>query len=71
MNIYERNSNVHNYNTRNSNNPRPPRHKSAYVNKSFLNKGPLLWSSLSIKIKDSKNCKVFMRNIKTHFIEKY
>ena len=71
LNLFEINKDVHSYETRRKNDPRPPMHKSTYFNKSFLNKCPTLWSSLSPTIKDAKTRKTFTKLIKCQKIETY
>ncbi len=48
--LFEFNKDIHSHDTRQKHDPRSQKHKSTYYNKSFLNKCPVLWSSLLLRL---------------------
>jgi len=71
LTTFELNSDIHNYNTRNKQNPRPAQHKTAKFNRSYLTLSPRLWLTV---LNDDKNCKTlktFSKAIKKWKISDY
>lgn len=65
LNLYEYHYDVHMYNTRHANDPRPPQANSSILTRSFLYQAPKLWSNLSDNLKHSRSRNIFKRRIKT------
>ena len=70
-NIFTLNSQIHVYDTRHKNDPRNFKHKTATFNKSFLNKGPTLWSEIPNEYKCKFTIKCFSKKIKKYLLDKY
>jgi len=70
-NMFTLNCEVHEYETRNKNNPRTILHKSTIFNNSFLGRGPALWAKLSNESKNKKTIKSFSKNLKCVIIDSY
>jgi hypothetical protein len=68
--LFTPNRDIHNHNTRNSNNPHIIS-RTFSASKSFLHQCPKLWSSLPHNIKSSKTPKTFSQNIKSYFTKRY
>jgi len=71
LNLFNTNRDIHTYNTRHRNDPIIIRRNFSLLNKSFLCKGPLLWSGLNPVIKNCKTLVSFKRNIKKSKIRSY
>ena len=62
--IFNRNNEIHNYNTRHSNDPYKQRKLTAKATQSISYKGPNLWNNLPLNIKQSKTIYSFSTKIK-------
>ena len=71
LNLLNINRDVHMYNTRHRNDPIIIMRKNSSLDKSFLCKGPLLWSGLDNAIKTCKTKASFKKNIKKIKIRLY
>jgi len=72
METYKRNCMMHNYDTRNRNNPRSHGAKSALVKNSFLGLGPSKWNDIKdTKLTKCKNISSFVNCFKKITLEKY
>ena len=71
LNLFERAGDYHQYNTRNRNNPIISSHNSTIFNKSFLCKGPSLWTSLSNDLKNSKSLHSFANRFRKNKTREY
>ncbi len=69
--VFTRNQEVHNYNTRNANNPRPLKVKLSTFKNSLFGRGPELYSKINKNIKERKNIKSFSAALKKHIIGSY
>jgi len=71
-NLFKLNNEVHQYSTRNKNDPRVAVHRSARYNNSFLARGPSSWSTLPYDIKNSsQQVKGFSKTLKKLKIDEY
>ena len=71
-NLFQLNSEIHHYGTRNRNDPRVPCHKSAKFNNSFLARGPSVWADLPYDIKnDSYSKNMFISKVKKLKFDSY
>ena len=68
--MFEANCNVHNYHTRNCNNPHLYVCKSNKLLNSYLLEGPKLWINLCDSIKSSNSIVIFKKKLKCHLISK-
>ena len=64
LDLFVSNEQVHNYSTRGKANARTQEHKSSIFGKSFLARGPSLWSNLSADLKRSVSLPSFTRKYK-------
>ena len=71
LTTFELNSDIHNYNTRNKDNPRPAQHKSAKFNRSYLTLSSRLWLTVPNDDKNSKTLRNFNKRIKKWKISGY
>ena len=62
--LFEINTKIHNYNTRNSQGPHLFHNKKTSTHKSFLVQAPKFWMKPPNVIKCVKNTKLFTRNLK-------
>ena len=67
LDLFVSNEQVHHYATRGKSNARTQEHKSAIFGKSFLARGPSLWSNLSADLKRSVSLPSFIRKYKKIF----
>ena len=65
------NRQLHNYNTRNRNNPIVPMHKTDMGKRSIAHMGPLIWNAVPNNIKLSNTCKSFKSKLKNNLLERY
>ena len=71
MQLFQANSYHHAYLTRQRDNPRIEKHKTAIFNKSFLCKAPSFWASLPQSNKTKNKKGVFKSCLKKHLLKKY
>lgn len=71
MTIFKFNESIHNYNTRQSNDPHHDPYKYNIVFESFLHKGPELWSTIPPDVKNFKSKKGFAKKVKKIFLSEY
>lgn len=71
LKLFQLNSEVHGYNTRNKNNPRVNFHSFALFGKSFLKTAPSLWQTVDRDHQNSKTLKGFTTRAKRKCIELY
>lgn len=69
--MYDRISDIHNYSTRQENNPRHVTYKSQAKGKSFIVRGPQMWHNLPKTYRDLRSKAIFKRNIKKYLMQKY
>ena len=62
--LFTANRNVHNYHTRNRNDPRSHTRMYSSLANSFLGKGPSMWATLTDELKHKPSIKSFVRSIK-------
>ena len=67
-NFFRRNSSIHNYQTRNSNNFHLHRINTSIAKRSFVFSGINFWNNLSPDIKNSKSIVTFNRKLKNHLL---
>jgi len=68
--VFTCNQEVHSYNTRNKENYRIPKHKSATYHRSIMHMGPSLWSKIPENIRKLNSYKQFSCKFKSYLIEK-
>ena len=61
----------HSYNTRNSKNAQNIKHTTSIVNRSFLNKAPILWQHCNAALKNKASLASFKSGVKKYCFEKY
>ena len=71
MELFNVNSNVHQYETRQSNHPHVSKHKTSLFNNSFLHKAPRAFQSVSCDLKNKATLTSFKRTIKKLSFERY
>jgi len=71
MNIFTRNCDLHDYDTRNKENALCMKRNYAQLHNSFLCKAPAAWQCLAIDIKNCKNIKSFSKMFKKYLIKNY
>ena len=69
--IYTINHNVHSYNTRQSHDVHYNNVRVDIVFRSFIHKGPEIWSSLPASIKTADSLSSFVSRLKRNYIEQY
>ncbi len=69
--MYQTNRDLHNYNTRNRDNPVNAIHRLDKTNKSVLNMGPKLWHNIPNHIKQAKTIKNFKHYLKHNLFQRY
>ena len=71
QNLFKRNVDIHHYNTRGKMSVNTQQHKSTIYNKSFLARGPALWSQFQNDQKMCPSVNSFVRNFKKNCISSY
>jgi len=71
METYMHNDQIHDHNTRNRTNPRPPLAKLSVFKNSFIGKGPGLWYNLHQNLKNCGSIKKFSKEYKVKTISQY
>jgi hypothetical protein len=71
LNIFEYQRDIHEHLTRHSNDPRGPNSKSETMNRSFMCKGPKLWTELVSDLKNSQTKRIFKKRMKRFIIDNY
>ena len=69
--IFTPNRAIHDYNTRNRNDPCIQLHKSNIVHQNITHCGPLLWNNIPNKVKQTPTMASFKRNYKSILLDKY
>ncbi len=70
-NLFQLNCQFHMYNTRHRLDPVTSLHKKSITNKSFLVRGPVLWTNYPFDLKEKYSLKSFSRNSKQYLLSKY
>ncbi len=70
-NLFQANSYNHEYFTRARNNPRIQQHHSSMFNRSFLNRGPSIWSKLGRHIQNKQKISTFSKTFKIVKLQTY
>jgi len=68
--IFTTNHNMHQYNTRQRNDPHTRARRYAFTSRSLIHNGPKLWQNLPIDLKQKHTSKAFKRNFKKYIINK-
>jgi len=68
--LFTLNREIHQYNTRNRNDPIVPKHKLEATKRSIAHMGPIIWNSIPKEIKTAKNLSSFKRNLKSFLINR-
>ena len=68
---FKKRSDIHDYQTRHVNDLNTAFNKKSFTDNAIRTSGPLLWNSLSFKIKESKSVKQFRNNLKQNIILNY
>jgi hypothetical protein len=71
MNIILFNSNMHEHNTRNKENPHINARRTIITSNSLRHKGPEIWYQISEIVKSKKTIESFIKNLKKHMITNY
>jgi len=71
LNFYQSNDQWHDYDTRGKRDASTPRHKTSIFNKSYLVKGPALWSKLTYEVKKSVSVASLVRKVKKGKLNDY
>ena len=71
LRLFKRNVDFHNYNTRGKMSVNTQQHSSNIYNKSFLARGPALWSQFNNKIKSSPSINSIVRKFKKNCLLSY
>jgi len=71
LHIFKYHGEVHDHDTRQSADPRPPKANSQILSKSFLCRGPTLWMTLDNNIKNSRTKSKLTKQVKYRFIREY
>ncbi len=69
--LFTTHSSLHNYNTRNRNNPCIPLNKSTSSIISIIQKGPIIWHKVPNELKKSRTISIFKYKYKKYLISKY
>ena len=70
-NFFTKRSEIHKYSTRHVNDLNLAKNKKSFSDNGVRTKGPILWNSLSKRIKSSKSVKHFRNQLKRNLIQKY
>ncbi len=71
LQIYSLQCEIHNHNTRHSDDPRPPRASTDTMKRSLLYRAPTIWMELDIGIKNSKTKRTLTRKFSREIIDSY
>ena len=71
QNIFRTNSQIHQYETRQSNYPHMIKHTTSIYNNSFMNKAPILYQNVHMSLKSKATVTAFRRGLKKHYIDSY
>jgi hypothetical protein len=69
--MFQQHREVHNYDTRNKDNPFTPYHRLDKTNKSLLNMGPKIWHNVPIDIKHATSVNSFKFHMKHQLLKRY
>ena len=69
-NIFNKNKDVHQHNTRHRNDFIIPHHKCNLVHQSFLSTGPKIWMNIPTAYKNL-NYRKFCKGMKRHYVDSY
>ena len=69
--LFTRNTEIHNFNTRNRHNPRITSGKNNTTSRTFLHQGPKLWSALPNNITSATSIKSFRYKLKQSYLTSY
>ena len=69
--FFSKNSDLHEYYTRNGNDFTLTRNKKVFSDQSIKTSGPILWKSIDHKIRNSKSIKHFRTQLKCHLLLNY
>ena len=69
--LFVRNSSIHSYNTRHSNEPHVVARRTSSISKTFIHQAPKLWLDLPLQMRNINSINYFSSKVKKYYISVY